>query len=141
MYLKFPGVHQDGQNYVMTILMKSKNVDWINGSATSKVINLEEEFGKPGSEVDPKNIIDSVQHRHFLDTLFLIDTDVAHAVSDIDASDKNLPAHRDMMVLFTRRMRKRIENDFLSEHFDSETSHHELPFTMSLKSKHLTKYY
>ena len=121
--------------------MKSRNVDWTNGSATSKVINLNETFGKPGLEVDPKNIIDTVQHRHFLDTLFLIDTDVAHAVSDIQASDKNSPAHRDMLVLFTRHMRKRIENDFLSKHFDSETSHRELPFAMSLKSKHLTEYY
>ena len=139
--MTFSGVHQDGQNYVMTVLMKSRNVDWNNGSATSTIINLNETFGKPGSEVHPKNIIDTVQHRHFLDTLFLIDTDVAHAVSDIQASDKDSPAHRDMLVLFTRHMRKRVDNDFLSQHFDSETSHHELPFAMSLKLKHLSKNY
>ena len=139
-YIFFSGVHQDGQNYVMTILMKSRNVDWNNGSATSKIINMEEGFGKPGSEVNPKNIIDKVQHRNFMDTLFIIDTDVTHAVSDIEAKE-NSPAHRDMFVAFTRRMRKKTDEDDLSKRFDSERGHSELPFAMGLKNKVLINHY
>lgn len=118
----------------MTILLKSRNVDWNNGSATSKIINMEEGFGKPGSEVNPKNIIDKVQHRNFMDTLFIIDTDVTHAVSDIEAKE-NSPAFRDMFVAFTRRMRKKTDEDDLSKRFDSERGHSELPFAVALKSK------
>ena len=135
------GVHQDAQDYTITVLMKSHNVDWDAGSASSSIVNLKEPFGIPAAKINPENIIETVQHKRFLDTLMFLDSEVSHAVSSVYAKDKSAPAHRDMMVLFTRRLRKRGLNNYLAEQFDSETSHQELPFAMSLKSKYLSKYY
>jgi len=132
------GVHQDGVEFTMTTMFKSGNMR--ADAAKSCLYNLKQEIGVQRHEADPQNIIDTVQHRNYLDTLIFVDNQLSHSVSPVHLDDPKRGAHRDMAVLFTRRMAK-AGGGFSAEPFDSELGHDKLPFAMGLKSRHLAEHY
>ena len=68
------GVHQDGAEFTMTVFLKSQNVDFDGGAGLVSLVNLNEAFGTKYDQVDPKNIIKTVQPRNYLDTLIFVDS-------------------------------------------------------------------
>jgi len=134
------GVHQDGVEYSMSTLFKSQNMDWDRGSAVSSLVNLDQEFGTAYDELNFKNIVDAAQHRNFLDTLIFVDNELSHVVTPLKVLNEKAAAHRDMSVIFTRRLASKNGN-FSATLFDTETSHNQLPCSFSVKSKHLAECY
>ena len=69
-----------------------------------------------------------------------MDNELSHSVTACLPEDAKRVAHRDMAILFARHMglsdQKRGQMPF-----DTEESHPELPFAMTLRSKHLAEYY
>ena len=134
--LPIEGVHQDGQEFVMTTLLKTRNIDWKAGSCKTRVLRLEEPLNTHHNNVNPKNIIQDIQHRNYLDSIIWVDTSFKHVVSDIHAFDDTQPAHRDIIVSFTRRLADKNGKSPMVP-FDTETSHETLPRAFGMKSKHL----
>ena len=135
------GVHQDGVEFTMTTLLKSKNVDYENQKAAiSHLFNLNQTIGVSINEANSDNVISEAQHRHFLDTLLFIDNEMSHAVSTCKMIDPTDVAFRDMLLLFSRRMAPR-DSSFISAGFDSVKSHPLLPSAFALKSKVLMELY
>ena len=54
------GVHQDGGDFSMTVLMKSKNVDYDCGAGKLSIMNLQVPFGVQYKDIDPNDVIDEV---------------------------------------------------------------------------------
>ena len=135
------GVHQDGVQFTMTMLLKSRNIDFDKqAAATSKLFSLEQPIGVSFQDANETNVIAKVQHKKFLDTLLFVDNEVSHAVSPCKLVDPQNVGHRDMMVVFSRRMAQK-NSKFISAGFDSTKSHPKLPAAFALKSKILTDMY
>ena len=54
------GVHQDGSDFSMTVLMKSKNVDYDGGAGRLAIVNVSVPFGTQYQDVNPMDVIDEV---------------------------------------------------------------------------------
>ena len=135
------GVHQDGVEFTMTTLLKSRNQDWDKEkSARSKLLTKDQTIGVALEEADPDNVITEVQHSKFLDTLLFVDNEVCHAVSPLKLIDTDKVGFRDMMLSFSRRMAPK-DSKFISAGFDSLKSHPRLPAAFALKSKMLSDLY
>ena len=135
------GVHQDGAEYTMTTFLKSHNVDFDGGSAVVSLLNLESELGAQSDEIDPNTVIASTQHRNFLDTLIFADSAMNHVATPMYVTDESNPAHRDIVVITTRRMAEKGGNYPTAPFEEEETSHQQLPCTFSIKSKYLADHY
>ena len=135
------GVHQDGVEFTMTTLLKTRNVDFeIQKAAVSKLFDLNQNIGVAFDKTNASNVVTTVQHRHFLDTLLFVDNELRHAVSPLHMTDPNDVAYRDIIVVFSRRMAPN-NSKFISAGFDSVKSHPILPSAFGLKSKHLMDFY
>ena len=131
------GVHQDGGDFTMTVLLKSQNVDFDGGSGLVSLVNLNEPFGTKHDEKDPKNIIETLQPREYLDTLIFVDTALSHVVTPINALEKSKPAHRDIFATTTRHMAKIDDKNSSYALLDKEIAHKTLPCAFALQSKEL----
>ena len=135
------GVHQDGVEFTMTTLLKSRNQNWDDKrSAFSKLFTKDQVIGVALEDADPNNVIAEVQHTKFFDTLLFIDNEVCHAVSPLKLINPDKTGFRDMMILFSRRMSLQ-GSKFISAGFDSLKSHPRLPAAFALRSKMLTEWY
>ena len=135
------GVHQDGVEFTMTTLLKSRNQDWDKEkSARSKLFTRDQTIGVAFGYADLNNVIVEVQHTTFLDTLLFVDNEVCHAVSPLKLINPDKTGFRDMMILFSRRMSQQGSN-FISAGFDSLKSHPRLPAAFALRSKMLIEMY
>jgi len=134
------GVHQDGCEFTMTTLFKSRNVDWASGSAMSTALSMNHKIGVKIDEIDEDCVVARVQHKNFLDTLLFVDNELQHYVTPIQPLDKEKVAHRDIIAFHARHMAY-PEGSYSAAPFDTEEPHPELPFAMSLRSKYATKYY
>ena len=135
------GVHQDGVEFTMTTLLKTRNMDFIEQkSAVSKLFDLDQTIGVSFQDAKENNVITEVQHTNFLDTLLFVDNEVSHAVSPIKLIDTDKIGFRDMMILFSRRMAPK-SSKFISAGFDSLKSHPRLPAAFALRSKVLPDLY
>jgi hypothetical protein len=135
------GVHHDGSEYTMTTYLKSHNVDFEGGSAVVSLLNLEQPLGVDAQEVDPKNIIKSIQHRNYLDTLVIIDQALSHVATDMKAKHVAKPANRDIVVITARKMAEKGGNYITAPFEEEEIPHQTLPCVFGIKSKHLANHY
>lgn len=95
------GVHSDGVDHTMTVLLGSGNMT--EDSAVTRIHDMREKNALRWSDTDPELCLGTWKHRHFLDTILIVDHERKHSVSTIMAQQPELPAHRDMLVLFTRK--------------------------------------
>ncbi|PWY88536.1 hypothetical protein BO70DRAFT_184454 [Aspergillus heteromorphus CBS 117.55] len=95
------GVHSDGADHTMTVLIGSNNVR--SDSAVTYMHENRETTGIPVWETNPTLIKARVQHRDFLDTLVFVDHDYKHSLTPIYQIDRSQRATRDMLVVHTRR--------------------------------------
>lgn len=121
------GVHSDGVEHTMTTFMHAKNMT--NYSAISKIHTQDEVNGISWNKVDERFVIEEFQHRHFLDTLLIVDSELKHSLSPVNAIDKNKLSTRDMIIFFTRRPKNEKHGSF---HLDSLEAHDEIPLSFKL---------
>ena len=133
------GVHQDGGDFTMTVLLKSDNVDFKGRAGLVNLVNLKESIGTSYDRINPKNIIGYTQPRNYLDTLIFVDTAMSHVVNPVLALEKNEPAHRDIFTTTTRHMAKRDDPNSSYALLDKEIPHKTFPCAFALQSKNFCK--
>lgn len=121
------GVHSDGVEHTMTTFMHAKNMT--DCSAISKIHTQDEVNGTTWNEVNDEFVIGEFQHRHFLDTLLIVDSELKHSLSPVNPVDENKLSTRDMIIFFTRRPKNEKHGSF---HLDSLEDHDEIPLTFEL---------
>lgn len=114
------GVHSDGVEHTMTTLLDSFNMT--NDSAKSQLHSENQKNGIDFYSADKNHVVGEVQHKNFLDTLLIVDSELKHSVSSINQYDKKIKATRDMLIFFTRRPKNinhtSYKYDSLQMHFD-----------------------
>lgn len=126
------GVHTDGVDHTMTTYLGSQNMDLEANSAVTFMHDMNEETGAKYTDIKPQHLRSRVQHRHFLDTLLLVDTENKHSLSPVLPVDSQKEATRDMLIFFTRRPVKKGGGGHISEEIDSFRPHRELPMEVPL---------
>ncbi|KAK1624743.1 2OG-Fe dioxygenase-domain-containing protein [Colletotrichum phormii] len=116
------GVHTDGVDHTMTTFLGSRNMR--SESAVTYVHDMKEVTGVRYTEASPDHIKGCVHHRHFLDTMIVVDSERKHSLSPVYAVDPSRPATRDMLVFFSR---KPTVAGHVSADMDSLTPHKNLP--------------
>ncbi|KAJ5727049.1 hypothetical protein N7493_004869 [Penicillium malachiteum] len=102
-YPALEGVHQDGCDHTMTVLLGSSNITPESG--VTFVHDKEEQTGIQPHEANLGLLKGRYQHRDFLDTLLFKDNSVKHSVTPVYAQNKSDPAFRDMFVILSRKPR------------------------------------
>ncbi|KAK2052504.1 hypothetical protein LY76DRAFT_598560 [Colletotrichum caudatum] len=116
------GVHTDGVDHTMTTFLGCRNMR--PESAVTYVHAMEEATGARYTEASPDHIRGRAHHRHFLDTMMVVDSERKHSLSPVYAVDPARPATRDMLVFFSR---KPTVAGHVSAGMDSLTPHASLP--------------
>jgi len=133
------GVHQDGTEFIMTTFIKSQNIDFDSGAASTFLVTNDQPLGTQYYELDQKNLIQTIQMRNYLDSIFFDDQAMSHVLSPIYVKDKEAFGFRDVFVSKSRHLAKKEGHS--SSMYDNENSHLLLPQVFSLYSKHLMKDY
>ncbi|KAJ5934193.1 hypothetical protein N7466_003740 [Penicillium verhagenii] len=102
-YPALEGVHQDGSDNTMTVMLGSSNIT--PDSGITFVHGRDETTGVQHSETKTELVKGRYQHRDFLDTLLFTDNSFKHSVTPVYAMDKDQPSYRDMFVIFSRKPR------------------------------------
>ncbi len=118
------GVHSDGVDHTMATLLGSQNMG--EDAAVTQLHDMRERSGIRQDEASPELILARAQHRHFLDTLMVVDHERKHSVSSLTPMDADRLATRDMLIFFTR---KATEPGHVSHEFDSRAPHATMPMT------------
>jgi hypothetical protein len=121
------GVHSDGVDHTMTVFLGAENMT--GDSAITRFHDMGEKNAIRWDETDPALSFGQRQHRHFLDTILIVDHERKHSVSTIAAHDEDRPAWRDMLVFFTRKLS--VEGH-VSAAYDSIEPHTTLPMSVGL---------
>ncbi|AKN70373.1 hypothetical protein QR97_11480 [Streptomyces sp. PBH53] len=121
------GVHSDGVDHTMTTFLGSENMT--ADSAVTFLHDMREKNATRWNETDPELVVGRHQHRHFLDTLIVVDHERKHSLSPVSAVDERLPATRDMLIFFTR---KPVLEGHISYPYDSLRAHDRLPTVIEL---------
>ncbi|KAL0936937.1 uncharacterized protein CTRU02_209153 [Colletotrichum truncatum] len=116
------GVHTDGVDHTMTTFLGSQNMK--PESAVTYVHDMRETTGIRYTDASPDYINGRVHHRHFLDTMMVVDSERKHSLSPVYAIEPNKPATRDMLVFFSR---KPTVAGHVSADLDSMSPHLEMP--------------
>lgn len=93
------GVHSDGVEHTMTTFIGSTNM---SGNSAISSIHLNEQCNGDVSQALEKYQTGKIQHRHFLDTLIIADSERKHSVSSLLQASSSDSASRDMLIFFTR---------------------------------------
>lgn len=123
------GVHTDGVDHTMTTYLGSTNMT--SDSAVTFLHNNTEKTGIRLNETTPELIQARAQHRHFLDTLLIVDHERKHSISPVYAVDASREATRDMLIFFTRRP---VVGDHISSGIDSLNPHREKEMEVPIMS-------
>lgn len=102
-YPALEGVHQDGSDHTMTVILGASNIT--PDSGITFVHARDEITGVQHSETRMELLKGRYQHRDFLDTLLFKDNSTKHSVTPVYALDKSQPSYRDMFVIFSRKPR------------------------------------
>ncbi|MCP3981064.1 MAG: 2OG-Fe dioxygenase family protein [bacterium] len=121
------GVHSDGVDHTMTTLLGLDNIT--GDSAVTHVHDPRQKNGLRWDEVDEDLVLGRHQHRHFLDTLLIVDHELKHTVTPVGAEDPKSRATRDMLILFTRHP---TTEEHASHPYDSLIPHNEIPLDIQL---------
>lgn len=123
------GVHSDGVEHTMTTLLGAKNMS--SNSAVTFIHDPREKNGIRWDEAGEHYKLGKIQHRFFLDTLLIVDSERKHSLSPVYASDESHEATRDMLIFFTRRPTA-IEHK--TNLFDSLGLHKSMPMQIPVPS-------
>ena len=121
------GVHSDGVDHTMTTLLGCENMT--GDSAATRLHDLRERNATRWPDANPELIVGQWRHSDFLDTILIADHERKHSVSAVVREDPSRCAHRDMLVLFTR---KPTLPGHASYQFDSVAPHPSAPVNISL---------
>ncbi|GAM86515.1 hypothetical protein ANO11243_045290 [Dothideomycetidae sp. 11243] len=121
------GVHTDGVDHTMTTFLGAKNM--ASNSAVTFMHDMSETTGSRLNETTPELIRERFQHRHFLDTVMIVDHERKHSISPVYAVDATKEATRDMLIFFTR---KPVEKTHISGSIDSFRPHIGKPMEVPL---------
>lgn len=121
------GVHSDGVDHTMTTYLGSNNM--APNSAVTFMHDMAETTGIPCDRTRTNLVVARSQHRHFFDTLVIVDHERKHSISPVFAIDKTKHATRDMLIFFTR---KPTAKGHISEGIDSLNAHQALPMEIPL---------
>ncbi|OOS04625.1 hypothetical protein SAMN02745664_10317 [Moraxella cuniculi DSM 21768] len=124
------GVHSDGVDHTMTVLLDAKNLT--QDSAITFVHDIREQNGLRYDECNPDYVLSQVRHTHFLDTLLIIDHERKHSLSPVFLENENHIATRDMLIFFTRKSTLSMH---ISNTYDSFDKHQELPISFFLQNE------
>ena len=97
-------------------------------AAVSTLYNTNQKLCVRREEANPEHIITKFQHTQVYDVLIFVDNEMSHSVTPLYPNNPELPANRDMLVSFTRRMAY-PNGGFSAAKYDSEEIHLENPFT------------
>ncbi|MEU2061859.1 2OG-Fe dioxygenase family protein [Streptomyces sp. NPDC013455] len=123
------GVHSDGVDHTMTTFLGCTNMT--DDSAVTFLHDMREKNATRWNETDPELVLGQCRHRHFLDTLIVVDHERKHSLSPVSAVDERQPATRDMLIFFTR---KPVLEGHISHPYDSLKAHDRLPMVIGLPS-------
>lgn len=121
------GVHSDGVDHTMTTFLGSENIT--DDSAITFIHDMREKNATRWNNTNLEFLLGQIQHRHFLDTLLIVDHERKHSLSPVLAANVDRPALRDMLIFFTR---KPTVAGHVSHPYDSFEPHTKLPMTMRL---------
>ncbi|TRV77282.1 hypothetical protein FKN01_16185 [Streptomyces sp. 130] len=119
------GVHSDGVDHTMTTLLGTRNMT--EDSAVTYLHDMRQENAVAWDKADPDLVVGSCQHRHFLDTMLVVDHERKHSLSPVRALDPQQRSTRDMLVFFTR---KPAMEGHVSYPYDSLGRHVGLPMSV-----------
>lgn len=94
------GVHQDGAEHVMVLLLGRENVE--ADSARSQIFSLKQDIGPSPGEDSPELLFAS-ELKEPGEAIFMADRLVKHAVTPVRPADPCKPAWRMVMVAWSRR--------------------------------------
>ncbi|KAJ5752877.1 hypothetical protein N7520_009794 [Penicillium odoratum] len=112
-YPALEGVHQDGSDHTMTVILGASNIT--SDSGITFVHARDETTGVQFSETRMDLLKGRYQHRDFLDTLLFADNSTKHSVTPVYALDPSQPSYRDMFVIFSRKPRSAIHSSGLPD--------------------------
>ena len=122
------GVHSDGVDHTMTIMLGHHNMT--KNSAITHIHSNSEESGICFDKAKIENILSSMQHQKFLDSILIKDNEFKHSLSSVSQIDLKEDATRDMLIFFTRRP---CLDNHISFSYDSISPHPDYPVAFNLE--------
>ncbi|HEJ9627566.1 hypothetical protein CEP63_005010 [Proteus mirabilis] len=125
--LSIEGVHKDGVDHTMIVMMNKNNVK--DNTGALRVHSPKEAIGTPWQEINPKNVLYEHNNAQYLDVLLIADNELNHSGTPIFTHDNKNQAYQDFIVLLSRYP---TVDSHPSHKFDSMNSHPDLPLTLYL---------
>lgn len=128
--LSIEGVHKDGVDHTMIVMMNKNNVK--NNSGALRVHSPQEAIGTPWQDINPNNVLYEHNNAQYLDILLIADNELNHSGTPIFTHDNNHSAYQDFIVLLSRYP---TVDTHPSHQFDSTQLHPDLPLTLHLNKQ------
>lgn len=125
--LSIEGVHKDGVDHTMIVMMNKNNVK--DNTGALRVHSPKEAIGTPWQEINPENVLYEHNNAQYLDVLLIADNELNHSGTPIFTHDNKNQAYQDFIVLLSRYP---TVDSHPSHRFDSMNSHPDLPLTLYL---------
>ena len=125
--LSIEGVHKDGVDHTMIVMMNKNNVK--DNTGALRVHSPKEAIGTPWQEINPENVLYEHSNAQYLDVLLIADNELNHSGTPIFTHDNKNQAYQDFIVLLSRYP---TVDSHPSHKFDSMNSHPDLPLTLYL---------
>ncbi|MCK9782378.1 2OG-Fe dioxygenase family protein [Proteus vulgaris] len=125
--LSIEGVHKDGVDHTMIVMMNKNNVK--DKTGTLRVHSPNEPIGTPWQKIAPENVLYEHDNAQYLDILLIADNELNHSGTPIFTHDNKNQAYQDFIVLLSRYP---TVDSHPSHKFDSMNSHPDLPLTLYL---------
>lgn len=125
--LSIEGVHKDGVDHTMIVMMNKNNVK--DNTGALRVHSPKETIGTPWQEINPENVLYEHNNAQYLDVLLIADNELNHSGTPIFTHDNKNQAYQDFIVLLSRYP---TVDSHPSHKFDSMNSHPDLPLTLYL---------
>ncbi|EMP4353278.1 2OG-Fe dioxygenase family protein [Proteus mirabilis] len=128
--LSIEGVHKDGVDHTMIVMMNKNNVK--DNSGALRVHSPQEAIGTPWQDINPNNVLYEHNNAQYLDILLIADNELNHSGTPIFTHDNNHSAYQDFIVLLSRYP---TVDTHPSHQFDSTQLHPDLPLTLHLNKQ------
>ncbi|MCX2589624.1 2OG-Fe dioxygenase family protein [Proteus penneri] len=125
--LSIEGVHKDGVDHTMIVMMNKYNVK--DNTGALRVHSPQEAIGTPWQKINPENVLYEHNNAQYLDVLLIADNELNHSGTPIFTHDNKNQAYQDFMVLLSRYP---TVDAHPSHKFDSMNAHPDLPLTLYL---------
>ncbi|WP_337135998.1 2OG-Fe dioxygenase family protein [Proteus terrae] len=125
--LSIEGVHKDGVDHTMIVMMNKNNVK--DNTGALRVHSPKEAIGTPWQEIAPENVLYEHNNAQYLDILLIADNELNHSGTPIFTHDNKNQAYQDFIVLLSRYP---TVDAHPSHKFDSMNAHPDLPLTLYL---------